>query len=122
MVKLYLLFNAVLYAGFAVWCSLKWAQTSQASGYLTLNNDGRSEYLVIYGGLQLGLAAFFAYVGFNSQHQAVGLVFALCIYFAIVLYRLVSIGMHWPVGSVTLGIAALEVLLLITGIIVYAKQ
>jgi len=29
-----------------------------ASGFTEINNSGWSEYLVIYGGLQLGLAAF----------------------------------------------------------------
>ena len=121
MVKFYLLFNAVLYAAFAVWCTVKWGQTSQASGYQDLSNAGRSEYLVIYGGLQLGMAAFYAYTALNPQYQAIGIVFSLCIYLAIVLYRLTTIWLYWPVGHVTLCLAGLETLLLIGAIFIWTR-
>lgn len=121
MAKFYLLFNAVLYAAFVAWCTLKWGQTSLASGYLSLSNGGRSEYLVIYGGLQLGLAAFYAYTALQPQYQYIGIVFSLFIYAAIVLYRITTIGLYWPVGTVTLWFAGLELLLLLAAIFIYSK-
>jgi hypothetical protein len=57
--KTYLWFNAVIYLAFALWCTFSKEQTSLASGYLSLNNSGWSEYWVVYGGLQLGMAGFF---------------------------------------------------------------
>ena len=121
MAKFYLVFNAVLYAAFALWCTVKWGQTSQASGYQALSNAGRSEYLVIYGGLQLGMAAFYAYTALNPQYQAIGIVFSLCTYVAIVLYRLTTIWLYWPVGHVTLCLAGLETLLLIGAIFIWTR-
>jgi hypothetical protein len=121
MTKFYLLFNAVLYAAFALWCTVKWGQTSQASGYLSLSNAGRSEYLVIYGGLQFGIAAFYACTALNPQYQAIGIVFSLCIYAAIVLYRLTSLWLFWPVGHVTLFLAGMETLLLVGAIVIFTR-
>lgn len=59
MINLYFWVNALLYCLFALWCTFRKEQTSLASCFTGINNSGWSEYLVIYGGLQLGLAAFF---------------------------------------------------------------
>lgn len=113
MAKTYLWLNALIYLVFALWCTLSKEQTSLASGYLSLNNSGWSEYWVVYGGLQLGMAGFFAYLAMNEPLYRAGLVFSLFIYIAIVAYRLVSLYLLWPVKPVTLGIAVLESLLLL---------
>lgn len=122
MVKTYLLINAVLYASFVLWCSFAKAHTSQASGYLTLSRDGWVEYLVIYGGLQLGLAAFYAYAAFNPQYHRIALIFSLFIYSAIVLFRVGASWAYWPVGKVTLSVAAMEIALLVGAIVIFAKS
>jgi hypothetical protein len=111
--KTYLWLNAVIYVVFALWCTLSKEQTSLASGYLSLNNSGWSEYWVVYGGLQLGMAGFFAYLAMNEPLYRAGLVFSLFIYIAIVAYRLISLYLLWPVKPLTLGIAVLESLLLL---------
>lgn len=60
MVTLYLYFNAALYALFAAWCTFAPSQTAKSVGYETFSRSGVSEYLVVYGGLQLGLGIFFS--------------------------------------------------------------
>lgn len=122
MTRWYLLINAVLYLLFVLWCTFGRAQTSRASGYLSLNNDGHVEYLVIYGGLQLGLAAFYAYTAFSPQYHRIALVFSLFIYATIVIYRIGSAWAYWPVSWVTLAVAALEIALLIGAIVAFAKS
>lgn len=122
MSKYYLLINAILYLIFVLWCTFAREQTSQASGYLTKSNDGWVEYLVIYGGLQLGLAAFYAYTAFHPQYHRIALIFSLFIYTAIVIYRIGAAWAYWPVSKVTLGVAALEIALLIGAIVVFAKS
>lgn len=117
MANTYLWLNAVIYLVFALWCTLSKEQTSLASGYLSLNNSGWSEYWVVYGGLQLGMAGFFAYLAMNEPLYRAGLVFSLFIYIAIVVYRLVSLYLLWPVKPVTLGIAVLESLLLLGAVV-----
>lgn len=119
--KLYLLINAALYLLLAIWCTVKPTSTATGSGYVALNNSGNSEYLVIYGGLQLGLAAIFAYLGFNAEYHRLGLLMALMLYIPIVLYRGVTILLYKPVGTVTLAVGALEAILLIVALILWFK-
>ncbi|HSI44275.1 MAG TPA: hypothetical protein VK949_08025 [Methylotenera sp.] len=119
MVKIYFWANALIYLFFVLWCSFRKEQTSLASGYLNLDNSGWNEYLVIYGGLQLGLAGFFAYLATHAELHRVGVVFSLFIYIGIVAYRLIGIFKFWPVKHVTLGIAFMETLLLLGAIAAY---
>ncbi|MBC7366152.1 MAG: DUF4345 domain-containing protein [Undibacterium sp.] len=122
MIKFYLWLNAVLYVIFVLWCTLKHAQTARATGFIALNNSGHSEYLVIYGGLQLGLAMFYAYLASTPALHGVGVVFSLCIYAPIVIYRLSTLVFFSPVAALTLGTAALEVVLLVAASILFLRR
>lgn len=118
---IYLYVNAALYAIFAIWITLQHATTSSNLGYETLSNSGRSEYLTVYGGLELGLAAFFAYTAMNSQYARLGLLFALCLYVPIVAYRIVTVAKFWPVKPMTLYVGGLEAVLLIVGVVLWMR-
>lgn len=115
MASVYLYFNAVLYGIFAFWCTIAPAQTAKAVGYDALSRSGESEYLVVYGGLQLGLAIFFFYCA-RAGEQRTGLILALAVYAPLVLYRIVTVARHWPVTPTTLGTGLLEIALLLGGL------
>lgn len=112
MTGAYLWLNAAMYALFAVWCTVQAGSTSQALGYAQLTNSGRSEYLVIYGGLQLGLAVFFAVCASRPNWHSVGLLLALLVYAPIVVFRWWTVVQHRPVAGMTIGIGVLETALL----------
>jgi hypothetical protein len=114
MLNAYLYLNAVLYAVLAVWCTLFPAETAVAVGFLALTPSGQSEYLVIYGGLQLGMAFLFAYFAWTGQPRN-GLVVALAFYLPIVVYRMATLARFWPVEPTTLLLAVLEWLMLVAG-------
>lgn len=120
MTSIYLYLNAALYLVFAAWCTVSMVTTSRNLGYETLTANGRSEYLVIYGGLQLGLAITFWMLASNSSLHRFGLLFSLAVYAPIVLYRWITIVM-FKAGGMTLGIACLETVLLLAavGLLVY---
>jgi hypothetical protein len=115
MTTFYLWLSGALYAAFAIWCTVEPEQTARAAGFLELAPGGRSEYFVIYGGLQLGLAACFCYCAANNLHR-LGLMFALAITVPIVVYRLISLIRHWPVANTTVWLAALEGVLLVAAV------
>lgn len=122
MIAAYLYGNAALYAVFAAWCTIARRSTSRNLGYEELSSSGHSEYLVVYGGLQLGLAAFFAYVASQPSLHRAGLVFALALYVPIVVYRAATVLAFWPVRGMTLGVAALEAVLLVAAIALYLRS
>jgi hypothetical protein len=115
---LYLYVNAALYLLFAVWSTLTPWKVAPNIGYETLSASGRSEFLVVYGGLELGLAALFAYMAANPPLQRPGVVIALFFYAPIVAYRLVTVLKFWPVSRMTLGVGSLELALLVWGVLV----
>lgn len=118
----YLWVNAALYLLFAAWITLSPWKTSFNIGFETLSAGGKSEYLVVYGGMELGFSLFFALMALSEQHRRIGVVFALCLYVPIVLYRVVTVPLFWPVSSTTLVTGALELVLLIWGGVLLARH
>ena len=120
MVNAYLYLNALLYGLLAVWCTLLPETTSSAVGYQVLSKSGQSESLVIYGGLQLGMAVLFAYFAWTRQPRN-GLVVALGFYVPIVLYRGFTLAQLWPLEPTTLLLAGLESALLIAAAVLWRR-
>lgn len=120
MTALYLWINAGLYALLAIWCSVMPVRTSQAIGFIELSNSGRSEYAVIYGGMQFGFAFLFAWAALSGNYRS-GLVFSLAIYIPILLFRIISVARYWPVSTTTLATGALEVVLTACAILLWFR-
>ncbi len=122
MLRFYFYLNAALYAGSALWCTISPRKTAQAAGYVELNNSGRSEFLVDYGGLQWGLAAFFFYLGrYPAALGRIGAIFAVLLYAPIVFYRIATVVRFAPVSRVTYALAILEIALLIGAIVAVTR-
>jgi hypothetical protein len=117
--QLYLYINCALYALFAAWCTMAPASTSTNLGYLSLSAGGRSEYLVIYGGIQVGLAILFGLLARQPDYWRLGMQISLALYAPIVCYRVVTVARNWPVGGLTAGTAVLEILLLAAALVIY---
>jgi hypothetical protein len=117
MTAVYLYLNAALYLIFAIWMTLSPWKTAMSVGYESLSQSGKSEYLVIYGGLQLGFSIFYGLTAASPALQRSGLLFSLCLYAPLVVYRAVTVIKFWPVKSNTLIIGALEVALLLGAIV-----
>jgi hypothetical protein len=111
-----------MYAFFAIWQTLSPWKTATALGFESLANSGRSEYLVVYGGFQIGLAAFFSWAAQARATRRVGLIFALCLYVPIVPFRAVSVATNWPVSAVPLTIGSLELALLVAGLALFFRR
>lgn len=116
MLVAYLLLNAVIYAAFALATTIAPARIAAAVGF-SLDRAGRIEFLTVYGGLELGLAAFYAWAACTgAANQRVALMFSLFVYAALVLYRSAGILVHGSPGTTLLAVAALELLFLLAAI------
>lgn len=51
--KLFLILVAILYFGLAIWCCIRPELTSEKVGFDLVNDSGRSEFMTVYGGLEL---------------------------------------------------------------------
>ena len=85
---LYLYVNAALYIGLAAWCTVLPTKTSEAIGFAFTKSAARSEYITIYGGLELGMGLFFLAAGFLPALRPAGIVFALAVYACLALFRI----------------------------------
>ncbi len=123
MISVYLWINAALYALFSVLCFIRIDSTSQSLGYTALSPAGHSEYTVVYGGLQLGLAAFFAYTAYplNNATKA-GLVLALALYVPIVISRWTTVMYYGVRSPVTIGTGVLETVLALAAALLWFSK
>jgi hypothetical protein len=121
MAVAYLWLNSALYFIFAVLCTLRVDKVTQAQGFLSLDANGRCEYLTVYGGMEMGFAAFFAACALKSEYRGAGILFALCMYAGIVAYRTVCLVTFSDISVTTKSIAGLEIVLLICAALLFAK-
>jgi Domain of unknown function (DUF4345) len=122
MTVIYLAFNALLYTAFALWCAIAPRPTSAFLGLTPANPGGESEYLAVYGGLQAGLAAFYALAVFVPEHRKSAMLLSLALYGGIVVLRTIA-GMR--LGFAELGNArfayGLEIVLLIVALVLVVR-
>jgi len=91
MAKAFLIFNGVLYVALALWCTILPNQTSQAIGLGLPNSSAKSEYIVVYGGLELAMGAFFLLCAFRPELLGAGLWYALLTYGCLMVFRWATI-------------------------------
>lgn len=112
MIRIYFWANAAIYALFGLASMVNPDRMQRAVGYFTVDNSGSSEFLVIYAGLELGLAAYYMAAASSPAMFRPGLLFSTCLYGGIVAFRLPSLMIYHPVRTVTYVLAAGELLLL----------
>ncbi len=113
MTALFLWFNAALYALFGLWCTLNPTQVMRFLGLGIAAPQGRLEFLTVYGGLQMGLAAFFTISALDPRLSSTAVKLGLCLYLGIVVWRSIALLVFGiPEDKAILGVYALEVLLL----------
>lgn len=104
----YLYLNAAICLVFAAWCTISPDETAAAVG-LALDTPGaRSEYLVLYGGLQLGLGVFFAATAIARRRRPAGLLLAVCLWPPVAAYRFATVATYPDLGVTTHVVAGLE--------------
>lgn len=107
----YLFFNAGIYLLLAIWCIALPDKTSTAVGFQLIAGSGRSEYLAVYGGLQIGLAIFYALCALKPELRLFGIIFSCCLYVPLFSCRVISLLRFEQIGHVTYITAALELVL-----------
>jgi hypothetical protein len=112
MTKVYLWFNAAMYLFFAVACALNPDRLQRALGFFTLDNSGSSEFLAIYAGLEAGFALFYVAAARKLELERPAILFSICLYAGIVVFRLPSLLIYRPVRTISYVVAAGEVVLL----------
>jgi len=106
--KIFLLVMGVLYLLLALWCILKPDATSEAVGFRLTPGSGQSEYLAVYGGLQLGMGLFFLLPLLRGDFILPCLLGCTLIHAAIVLCRTVGFFLYANIAPTTRYLAGVE--------------
>ncbi|MES2885933.1 MAG: DUF4345 domain-containing protein [Pseudomonadota bacterium] len=112
----YFAFNAALFLAAGIYCLLARATVPLRLGFADLDESGYSEFITVYGGMQIGIAAFFGYLATQPGVQSVGLVFSVLFYGGIATLRVVSLLRFRHLHTLTYKLAAGEVLLLLSAL------
>lgn len=106
--RIFLAVVGVAYLVLAVWCSLRLGQTSQSVGYSLTPGSGQSEFLVVYGGLELGLGIVFLLPLYDTERTAFALIACLIIHACLVLFRSTSLFLYSGIHTTTYVLAVVE--------------
>lgn len=106
--RIFLAIVGLTYIYLSVWCSLQPVQTSQLVGFDLKPGSGQSEFLVIYGGLELGLALLLLWPFVRPKQLQTSLQICLIVHACLVLFRTASFLMYTGISSMTRNLAFYE--------------
>lgn len=112
--RLFLAAVSVLYVGLGVWCAVAPATTSGKVGFELTGGAGRSEFLTVYGGLEVGLGITFAILAWRRETVVYGLLACFVMHGSIVAFRSLSFVLYDAMRGMTLQLAIGEWLILLT--------
>lgn len=90
MVRAYLLFNSALYLLLGIRTTFLPSSTSSRLGFLKLSSRGHAEYLVVYGGSQLGLGVMFYLLARDATAVRLALTLSIAFYIPVLSYRVMT--------------------------------
>ncbi len=105
-----------MYIALAVWCSVQPERTSNTVGFQLRPGSGQSEFLTIYGGLELALGLAFLAPLLRDEYVPYSLLLCLVVHASLVAFRTAGFLMFSDIPRTTYYLAAAEWgLLLIVG-------
>lgn len=119
LVRIYLSFVGLMYMALSVWCSIDPATTSSKVGFDRVGGPGKSEFLVIYGGLELALALIFLMPWVQPQFTSASLWACIIVHACLVGFRMVSFMIYSDFTSMTYRLAIGEWVVLITALVLW---
>ena len=108
MARSFLAVVGILYAYLAIWCSLKPAETSGLVGFDLRPGSGQSEFLSVYGGLEMGMACVFLWPLWRPKQLEFSLLACLLIHGCLVLFRGVGFFLYSDIQRMTYQLAVGE--------------
>jgi hypothetical protein len=108
MSRIFLAIVGAAYVLLAAWCAVAPGQTSKSVGFELQPGSGQSEYLVIYGGLQLALGLVFLWPLVRPQEVAFPLLACLIVHACLVLFRMASFALYGNISSTTYFLSGVE--------------
>jgi hypothetical protein len=120
--RIFLALIGLIYLYLAVWCSLMPERTSRLVGFELMPGAGQSEFLVIYGGLELAMALIFLLPLLLPRQLLSSLLTCLIIHGCLVLFRSVSFFLYPDIASMVRTLAISEWLIFLGAAVLFWKE
>lgn len=117
MARIFLAIVAAAYLVLAAWCAILPETTSNSVGFTLQPGAGQSEFLTVYGGLQLAIGLAFLWPLYRPSEIRLPLFLCLLIHGCLVICRTVSFGLYSGVPATTIVLAATEWMIFIAAAI-----
>jgi hypothetical protein len=120
--RAFLAIVGTLYAGLAAWCAVAPDSTSKTVGFDLRGGSGRSEFLTVYGGLELGIALVFLLPAILGRHTREAVIACLLIHACLVATRGVSFAMFEGISTSTYKLAVGEWVIFLASLAVWWRS
>lgn len=115
MTKVFLAAIGFLYVYLAIWCSVQPVETSRLVGFQLLPGSGQSEFLTVYGGLEMGLALILLWPLFRPEAAQQALINCTLIHGCLVVFRTAGFVIFSGIEPMTWKLAGGEWVIFIVG-------
>ena len=121
--RIFLAVVGSVYLALAIWCSVAPERTAKAVGFELTGGSGRSEFLVVYGGLELALGiAFLIPLIRKKMDPRPALQLCTLVHGCLVAFRSLSFALFDDIGSTTYSLAASEWLLFLASVFLLTRK
>ncbi len=117
--RFFLAFVGLMYLGLGLWCAIAPEKTSKSVGFELRPGQGQSEFLTVYGGLEVALGLMFLWPLYRSEDVMLALAACLAVHACLVLFRTVGFFLYTGFESTTYTLAAGEWILFLTSGAIY---
>lgn len=108
MARIFLAVVGLAYSVLAVWCSWLPTTTSNTVGFTLQPGSGQSEFLTVYGGLELALGLMFLWPLIRPSETGYTLFLCLLIHGCLVAFRTTAFVVFTGIPTTTYALAATE--------------
>ncbi len=122
MERIFLGIVGAAYFLLAGWCSIMPDKTSRAVGFTLQPGSGQSEFLTVYGGLELALGIAFLWPLYRPTEVAFPLFLCLLIHGCLVAFRTVGFVFYSGIPTTTYALAATEWIIFIGAAILFWRK
>lgn len=119
--RVFLAFSGVIYSLLGLWCSFNHRSVSGQMGYALPNPTAEAEFIVVYGGLEIGIGLFLLLSACQAPLQKAALYFVAILHSSLVLARLSTIVAFSGYDSVIYNLLAVEAFLALVAIVLVVK-
>lgn len=118
-IKIYLGIVGALYVYLGGLCSIKMEETAEKVGFILISGKGQSEFMTVYGGLEIAMGIFFLLPLFFKEHTKSALLFAVILHLGLVVFRSIAFMKFSDIAPFTYQLAIGEWIIFVAGCALY---